>query len=30
VLLMQLLPSADPRVMDTLEQFERAVYATTR
>ncbi len=29
VLLMQLLPSADPQVIDTLERFERAVYATT-
>jgi methyl acetate hydrolase len=30
VLLMQLLPSADPKVIDTLEKFERAVYATSR
>ncbi len=28
VLMMQLLPANDPKVIDTLEKFERAVYAT--
>jgi CubicO group peptidase (beta-lactamase class C family) len=28
VLMMQLLPANDPQVIDTLEKFERAVYAT--
>jgi hypothetical protein len=26
--MMQLLPANDPQVIDTLEKFERAVYAT--
>jgi CubicO group peptidase (beta-lactamase class C family) len=29
VLMMQLLPANDPKVIDTLEKFERAVYATS-